>query len=328
MPPALRIDHPWSIRSLPGVPGGRSAGRSLTPVAANPIDVALLVAQVLQDCEVRYLVGGSIASSVSGEPRSTLDVDLVVELRQTQIKPLLEALGDTFYADEESIRRAVKAKSSANIIPQQPTAARCHPNISGPGGARRRPLRGAFRPDEEGRGLGRRRHPFGLTAWPQIPPRMEGRVFGWHLGSRRLLVLGLRPSHASMFAGLYPRSHGAIHVKLEHGVDAPLADKFETLAEVLSDERVPSFAVVANTFFLPRVFGLDQGFQLYDVRGLTACLPGWARHSLRRVVSRGLGLFGSKAWLRETHRDSVGVTRDVFSILDAVARPKLPSFSL
>ena len=39
-----------------------------------------------------------------------------MELRQTQIKPLLEALGDTFYADEESIRRAVKAKSSANII--------------------------------------------------------------------------------------------------------------------------------------------------------------------------------------------------------------------
>ena len=85
-------------------------------MAANPLEIALLVARAFEDCGVRYVVGGSIASSIRGEPRSTLDVDMVVDLKETQIEPLLRALGDVFYADEESIRRAVRAKSSANII--------------------------------------------------------------------------------------------------------------------------------------------------------------------------------------------------------------------
>ena len=38
---------------------------------AEPLQVALQVASALERCGVRYLVGGSLASSVSGEPRST-----------------------------------------------------------------------------------------------------------------------------------------------------------------------------------------------------------------------------------------------------------------
>ena len=41
---------------------------------ADPLQVALLVADALERCGLRYLLGGSLASSVSGEPRSTLDV--------------------------------------------------------------------------------------------------------------------------------------------------------------------------------------------------------------------------------------------------------------
>lgn len=85
-------------------------------MAANPLEIAVLVASALEDCGVRYLVGGSVASSICGEPRSTLDVDMVVDLKEMQIESLLRALGDAFYADEESIRRAVRTKSSANII--------------------------------------------------------------------------------------------------------------------------------------------------------------------------------------------------------------------
>jgi hypothetical protein len=49
---------------------------------ADPIEIALRVADVLEAHEIRYVVGGSLASSMSGEPRSTLDVDLVVDLRE------------------------------------------------------------------------------------------------------------------------------------------------------------------------------------------------------------------------------------------------------
>ena len=65
---------------------------------------------------MRYLVGGSLASSVSGEPRSTLDVDLVVELTEKDIEPLVAALGDRFHVDADALRRAVRERSSANLI--------------------------------------------------------------------------------------------------------------------------------------------------------------------------------------------------------------------
>ena len=83
---------------------------------AEPLQVALQVAAALERCGVRYLIGGSLASSVAGEPRSTMDVDLVVALTQADVTPFLANLGDGFYADEETLRRAVQARSSANVI--------------------------------------------------------------------------------------------------------------------------------------------------------------------------------------------------------------------
>ena len=48
--------------------------------SGDPWEVAAVVAGVLEDVGVRYAIGGSLASGVVGEPRSTLDVDIVVEL--------------------------------------------------------------------------------------------------------------------------------------------------------------------------------------------------------------------------------------------------------
>jgi hypothetical protein len=83
---------------------------------AEPLQVALQVAAALERCGVRYLVGGSLASSVTGEPRSTMDVDLVVALTQTDVEPFLAHLGEGFYADEETLRSAIRARSSVNLI--------------------------------------------------------------------------------------------------------------------------------------------------------------------------------------------------------------------
>lgn len=85
-------------------------------MVADPIAVALRVARTLEACGVRYLVGGSLASSISGEPRSTLDVDLVVELTETDVEGFVRDLGDEFHADAESLQRAVRDKTSANLI--------------------------------------------------------------------------------------------------------------------------------------------------------------------------------------------------------------------
>ena len=85
-------------------------------MVSDPIHVALIVADALEACGVRYLVGGSLASAVSGEPRSTLDVDLVVELTEKDVEPLVAELGDRFHVDADSIRRAVRERSSTNVI--------------------------------------------------------------------------------------------------------------------------------------------------------------------------------------------------------------------
>ncbi len=83
---------------------------------SDPIRVALLVAEALEACGVRYVVGGSLASSISGEPRSTLDVDMVVQLTEADPERVIAALGGEFYADPSALRRAVRERTSANVI--------------------------------------------------------------------------------------------------------------------------------------------------------------------------------------------------------------------
>jgi len=85
-------------------------------VVADPIQVALRVATALESCGIRYVLGGSLASSISGEPRSTLDVDLVVAMADRHVQPFVEALGADFYADADALRRAIETRSSANVI--------------------------------------------------------------------------------------------------------------------------------------------------------------------------------------------------------------------
>ena len=83
---------------------------------ADPILIALDVADALETCGLLYLVGGSLSSSLSGEPRSTLDIDLVVAMSEKDVEPLVAALGHGFYVEPEALRRAIQKRSSANLI--------------------------------------------------------------------------------------------------------------------------------------------------------------------------------------------------------------------
>jgi hypothetical protein len=93
------------------------------PEGANmdPVDVALRVADVLNRCGLRYVIGGSLASSVSGEPRSTLDVDIMVEIPEATIPCVIQGLGSDFHADRDAFVRAIRDRSSVNVI-HLPTA--------------------------------------------------------------------------------------------------------------------------------------------------------------------------------------------------------------
>ena len=82
----------------------------------EPIEVTLEIAKVLEDLGVEYLVGGSLASSLHGHPRSTQDVDVVADLRPEHVQPLVAAIRGAFYLDEPAIRDAVNRRASFNVI--------------------------------------------------------------------------------------------------------------------------------------------------------------------------------------------------------------------
>jgi hypothetical protein len=85
---------------------------------ADPIAVALRVTHVLDSLGIVSSIGGSIASSVAGEPRSTIDVDIVAAIEEAHIPALVAALNDEFYVDEDALRRAVRIRRSTNLIHQ------------------------------------------------------------------------------------------------------------------------------------------------------------------------------------------------------------------
>lgn len=55
---------------------------------AEPIEISLLLAEAFERLGVEYLVGGSLASSMHGIPRSTQDVDLVASPEDTILHKL------------------------------------------------------------------------------------------------------------------------------------------------------------------------------------------------------------------------------------------------
>ena len=80
------------------------------------LDVVGAVTTAFDQCGIPYTIGGSLASSFSGEPRTSVDADIVVDLSPTQVGPLLAALGPEFYADADALGRAVRTKRNANVI--------------------------------------------------------------------------------------------------------------------------------------------------------------------------------------------------------------------
>lgn len=81
--------------------------------ASRPL-VCLL--EVLDRLRIPYQIGGSVASSAHGIPRTTLDVDLVVDMAPELINDFASALNRDFYADSDLIRESFARGRAANLI--------------------------------------------------------------------------------------------------------------------------------------------------------------------------------------------------------------------
>ena len=82
----------------------------------EPLEVTLLVVAALNTTEIPYFVGGSMATAFHGIARSTMDVDIVADMREDQTEPFVEALGTAFYADAAMMQDAIRRQSSFNVI--------------------------------------------------------------------------------------------------------------------------------------------------------------------------------------------------------------------
>jgi len=81
-------------------------------MSADAFQVTLRVIQAFDALHIPYLIGGSMASSIHGIARASLDADL----HEDHIRPLMEAVTGDFYTSEAAIREAVARHSSFNLI--------------------------------------------------------------------------------------------------------------------------------------------------------------------------------------------------------------------
>ncbi len=82
----------------------------------DAIGVALLVASALEDVGCSYFIGGSVASSLQGEPRSTNDIDIVIDMPLEKVPAFHAALGKDFALDEDMLRDAIRRATCANMF--------------------------------------------------------------------------------------------------------------------------------------------------------------------------------------------------------------------
>lgn len=75
------------------------------------------VVDVLERQGITYLLAGSLASGVYGEPRLTHDIDVVVDLKPDQIAPLCEAFPHPeYYVSRQAAHEAVVRGGQFNVI--------------------------------------------------------------------------------------------------------------------------------------------------------------------------------------------------------------------
>jgi hypothetical protein len=75
------------------------------------------VVSTLNSCGIDYMLTGSVASSVQGEPRTSHDIDIVLQVRQSAVPALIQAFSPPrFYLTKESITDAILHQGMFNVI--------------------------------------------------------------------------------------------------------------------------------------------------------------------------------------------------------------------
>ncbi|MBA3946958.1 MAG: hypothetical protein H0X37_20650 [Herpetosiphonaceae bacterium] len=74
----------------------------------EPVEITLLVTPQLEALNILYVIGGSVASIIWGEYRSTNDADVLAAIQMQHVEPLVQALGNEFFLQAEDMREAIR----------------------------------------------------------------------------------------------------------------------------------------------------------------------------------------------------------------------------
>lgn len=75
------------------------------------------VVRVLEGAGIDYMVTGSFASSLQGEPRMTHHVDLVVAIPESAVGALMDAFpAPDYYLDPDAVLEAIRAGDMFNLL--------------------------------------------------------------------------------------------------------------------------------------------------------------------------------------------------------------------
>lgn len=84
--------------------------------ADGPLALVVRIAAILDDLDIPYALGGSVASSFFGEPRATADVDIAIRLSVESGESFLERALAEFYVPTDSARAAIRTHQSFNLL--------------------------------------------------------------------------------------------------------------------------------------------------------------------------------------------------------------------
>jgi hypothetical protein len=126
MPDGRRLELALALRDAAGAMSAAGIRQRLPEYADRPSrrgDPAMsqiaffeVIVDLLEQAEVPFMVTGSFGSSHHGMPRTTNDLDIVIDPTADQLEKLCSLLAERFYVSAEAARDALRHRFMFNVI--------------------------------------------------------------------------------------------------------------------------------------------------------------------------------------------------------------------
>lgn len=83
---------------------------------ASFLDALIPLVDAFDALGIAYYIGGSVASIAHGVPRTTLDVDVIADIRSGKVRQLVSRVQGSYYVQAADIQEAIDQRSSFNLV--------------------------------------------------------------------------------------------------------------------------------------------------------------------------------------------------------------------